>query len=74
MPLTIGRWRIDRHEGAIYLQRQPNPRCRECGGEGSVDSPLTEHDRIVEPCGCWDPFRSIRIRFSRTVVTERYPF
>ncbi|MFD6113653.1 hypothetical protein ACFWG0_26570 [Streptomyces yangpuensis] len=78
MPLTVGRWRIDRYEKAIYLQKQPNPKCGDCRGHGSIETTPANHDRLIEavlePCGCWDPFRSIRIPLGRTVITERYPF
>ncbi|MFJ3839415.1 hypothetical protein ACIPY6_28465 [Streptomyces sp. NPDC090054] len=78
MSLTIGRWRIDRYERALYVQRQPNPRCLECMGTGSyyvayAGDPQAD-EAVIEPCGCWDPFSSIRIPIGRTVITERYPF
>ncbi|MER7734151.1 hypothetical protein ABTX80_24995 [Streptomyces erythrochromogenes] len=78
MPLTIGRWRIDRYEKTLYLQRQPDPKCSKCRGHGSVEVTPADHDRlieaVIEPCDCWDPFANIRIPIGRTVITERYPF
>jgi len=79
MPLTIGRWRIDRYERALYIQKQPDPKCPDCRGSGShygehASHPGAEEPDIV-PCRCWDPFRSLRIPLARrTVITERYPF
>ncbi|OLZ72527.1 hypothetical protein AVW11_03805 [Streptomyces amritsarensis] len=75
--LTLGRWRIDLYERALYLQRQPDPKCAECHGEGTVETPA-EHallpDAQVEPCACWDPFKNIRIPLGRRlVITERWP-
>ncbi|MGW9371133.1 hypothetical protein ACWGVR_14120 [Streptomyces xanthophaeus] len=76
--ITIRRWRIDLYENAIYVQKQPDPKCRECAGRGH-----TEHgpgydggeEPYLAPCPCWDPFRSLRIPLVRRApITERYPF
>lgn len=73
--ITIRRWRIDLYENAIYVQKQPDPKCRECRGAGSIETSLTEHDQLVEPCGCWDPYHYVRIPVRlRAPITERYPF
>ncbi|MFF5445427.1 hypothetical protein [Streptomyces sp. NPDC012888] len=75
--ITIRRWRIDLYERALYLQKQPNPRCADCGGKGHVEYGPGYHDGeepYFAPCDCWDPFHNIRIPVGRTVITERYPF
>jgi hypothetical protein len=77
--LTIRRWRIDLYESAIYIQKQPDPKCAECHGKGDIPhgpgiGPWGEEPDL-EPCSCWNPFRSLRIPLRpRTVINERYPF
>ncbi|MFD5678379.1 hypothetical protein [Streptomyces sp. NPDC127040] len=77
--ITIQRWRIDLYENAIYVQRQPDPRCADCHGRGDIVrgpgiGPYGEEPDF-EPCPCWDPYRNLRIPLRpRTVINERYPF
>lgn len=77
--ITIRRWRIDLYQHAIYLHKQPDPKCRDCGGAGHVEAggaglalgPHAEYD----PCRCWNPEGGIRIPLVRRApITERYPF
>ena len=84
MPLTIGRWRIDRYENAVWLQKQPDPKCPDCHGVGRTDddaqdieTPAGEPVPRIEICDCWNPWggHRIPIRFRlRSPITERYPF
>lgn len=77
--ITLRRWRIDLYENALYIQKQPNPKCAECRGHGSLEVTPADHallaEAVIEPCDCWDPFHNIRIPLGRrAVVTERWPF
>ncbi|MFJ3878010.1 hypothetical protein ACIPW5_11175 [Streptomyces sp. NPDC090077] len=80
MPLTLGRWRIDRYENAIWLQRQPDPNCLDCNGAGRTDDEAQEIETSqprIEICDCWNPWGGIRIPIHfrlRSPITERYPF
>ncbi|MCY0959928.1 hypothetical protein [Streptomyces sp. H27-H5] len=75
--LTIRRWRIDLYESAVYIQKQPDPKCIDCRGEGDITrgaDPWGEEPDL-QPCDCWNPFHSLRIPLRpRTVINERYPF
>lgn len=77
--ITIRRWRIDLYESAIYIQKQPDPKCSDCEGTGSHYGSFASNREADEPdiipCRCWDPFRNLRIPLGRRpVVTERWPF
>ncbi|MEU3903260.1 hypothetical protein AB0F20_05525 [Streptomyces goshikiensis] len=77
--ITIRRWRIDIYGNALYVQKQPKPKCKDCRGHGSIESTPADHDRlieaVVEPCDCWDPFRSLRIPlWRRPIAADRWPF
>jgi hypothetical protein len=77
--ITIRRWRIDLYDNAIYIQKQPGPKCSACNGRGDIEcgpgvGPYGEEPDF-RPCPCWDPYRSLRIPLGRrAVATERYPF
>ncbi|WP_392750626.1 hypothetical protein [Streptomyces sp. LN590] len=68
-PIRIGRWQIELYQRAIYIQRQPDLKCLKCKGEGAIETGggyVLDHtwEADVEPCTCWDPFRSLRIPVS----------
>ncbi|GAA1065282.1 hypothetical protein [Streptomyces asiaticus] len=77
MRTRIGRWQIELHQRAIYIQRQPKPNCTHCKGTGELQygpgiGPDGE-DPDIAPCRCWNPYRSLRIPLGPRPV-ERYPF
>lgn len=77
MPIRIGRWQLELHQRAIYIQKQADPNCLDCKGTGELQfgpgiGPDGE-EPDVEPCHCWDPFHSTRIPLGPRPV-ERYPF
>lgn len=56
--IHIGRWAVELHWRAIYLQQRPKPDCTDCAGRGTTDY-LWQADS--ETCPCWDPYRTKRI-------------
>jgi hypothetical protein len=79
-PITIGRWRIELYQRAIYIQQQANPRCAACEGSGAIETGsgeyLLDHHWApeTEPCDCWDPYSSLRIPLWRKPAQEAWPF
>lgn len=79
MPIRIGRWQAELHQRAIYIQRQPKSNCPDCQGTGLIETGTGEYvldyhwAADVEPCPCWNPYRSLRIPLGPRPV-ERYPF
>ncbi|MET9517479.1 hypothetical protein [Streptomyces sp. NPDC002994] len=76
--IRIGRWTAELYQRAIYLQKQPDPHCRDCQGNGEVAygpglGPFGEEPDI-QPCPCWDPYRSLRIPLWRKPAPDGWPF
>jgi hypothetical protein len=62
---TLGRWQVELYRRAIRIQKQADPNCAGCKGNGWLEfGPgigLDGEEPDTAPCHCWNPYRELRI-------------
>ncbi|MFD3520481.1 hypothetical protein [Streptomyces sp. NPDC058653] len=78
MNIRLGRWQVEYHQRAIHIQKQPDPKCQQCKGNGDIARGpgvgLYGEEPDLAPCPCWDPYRSLRIPLWCKPAQEAWPF